>query len=101
MTRFADTELVAMVVAVLVLLVGASIAAWIFRRRATTVSGRATADEVTARVRAWWVMALIFILAVTTGTVVSIVLFSVISFLALREFVTLAPTRPADHRVLF
>ncbi len=101
MTRFGDTALVAMVAAVLVLLVGASIAAWIFRRRATTVSGRATADEVSARVRAWWVMALVFILAVTTGTVVSIVLFTLISFLALREFVTLAPTRPADHRVLF
>ena len=101
MTPFADPALVAMVAAVLVLLVVASIAAWILRRRVTTVSGRATSDEVTARIRAWWVMALVFILAVTTGTVVSIVLFTVISFLALREFVTLAPTRPADHRVLF
>jgi phosphatidate cytidylyltransferase len=31
----------------------------------------------------------------------SIVLFTIISFLALREFVTIAPTRPADHRALF
>ena len=31
----------------------------------------------------------------------SILLFSLISFLALREFVTLAPTRPGDHRALF
>jgi phosphatidate cytidylyltransferase len=32
---------------------------------------------------------------------VSLTLFCVTSFLALREFVTLAPTRPGDHRALF
>jgi phosphatidate cytidylyltransferase len=32
---------------------------------------------------------------------VSILLFALTSFLALREFVTLSPTRPADHRALF
>ena len=42
-----------------------------------------------------------FVVAVATGRVVSILLFSLISFLALREFVTLAPTRPGDHRALF
>jgi len=46
-------------------------------------------------------MALIFIVAVVTGRVVSILLFTLISFLALREFVTLAPTRQGDHRALF
>jgi phosphatidate cytidylyltransferase len=46
-------------------------------------------------------MATLFVIAVTAGTAVSIVLFSLISFLALREFVTLAPTAPADHRALF
>src|SRR5688572_31745047 len=51
--------------------------------------------------RACCMMALLFVVAVATGTVVSILLFSLISFLALREFVTLAPTRPGDHRALF
>jgi phosphatidate cytidylyltransferase len=46
-------------------------------------------------------MAVIFLGAVATGTVASIVLFSLISFLALREFVTLVPTTPSDHRALF
>jgi phosphatidate cytidylyltransferase len=45
-------------------------------------------------------MAFLFVVAVTTGPLVSILLFAVTSFLALREFVTLAPTRPADHRAL-
>jgi phosphatidate cytidylyltransferase len=52
-------------------------------------------------IHAWWVMALLFVLSVASGTVGSLLLFSLISFLALREFVTLAPTRPGDHRTLF
>src|SRR4051812_21778982 len=97
----ADTALVALIAGVLALLAISSVAAWILRRRVTTVAGRTTSREVNARIRAWWVMALLFVLAITSGTVVSILLFSLISFLALREFVTLMPTRLADHRVLF
>jgi phosphatidate cytidylyltransferase len=46
-------------------------------------------------------MAGLFMIALTAGTVVSILLFALTSFLALREFVTLAPTKPGDHRTLF
>jgi phosphatidate cytidylyltransferase len=101
MTLFKDTALMALVGGVLAVLVCASVAGWILGRRVTSASGRATVDNINARVRAWWVMAGLFVLAVTTGTVVSIVLFSLISLLALREFVTLVPTKPADHRALF
>ena len=98
---FQDRALVALVGGVLALLVVASIAGWILSRRVTSDHGRATVDNINARIRAWWMMALIFVVAVAAGRVVSILLFSVISFLALREFVTLAPTRPGDHRALF
>ena len=101
MTFLKDTALVALVAGVLALLVCASVAGWILGRRVTSASGRATVDNINARIRAWWVMALLFLIAVTAGTVVSIVLFSLISFLALREFVTLVPTKPGDHRALF
>jgi phosphatidate cytidylyltransferase len=101
MTLLSDTSFVALVAGVLTLLACASIAGWILGRRATTASGRATVDNINARIRAWWVMAAIFLVAVTTGTVASIVLFSLIAFLALREFVTLVPTKPGDHRALF
>ena len=57
-----------------------------------TAAGRATVENINARIRAWWVMAVLFVIAVPTGAVGSILLFSLISFLALREFVTLAPT---------
>jgi phosphatidate cytidylyltransferase len=101
MTVFQDRALIALVGGVLALLVVASIAGWILSRRITSGPGRATVDNINARIRAWWMMALIFVVAVATGRVVSILLFSFISFLALREFVTLAPTRPGDHRALF
>ena len=101
MTFLKDTALVALVAGVLALLVCASVAGSILGRRVTSASGRATVDNINARIRAWWVMALLFLIAATAGTVVSIVLFSLISFLALREFVTLVPTKPGDHRGLF
>jgi phosphatidate cytidylyltransferase len=101
MTLLKDGDLVALVGGVLALLVIASIAGWILARRVTSASGRATVDNINARIRAWWVMAAIFLIAVTTGAVASIVLFSLMSILALREFVTLVPTKPADHRALF
>ena len=101
MSVFDDRALVALVGGVLALLVIASIAGWMLSRRITSGPGRATVDNINARIRAWWMMALIFVVAVATGRVVSILLFSLISFLALREFVTLAPTRPGDHRALF
>lgn len=54
-----------------------------------------------ARVRAWWVMVAIFSAALFTGGLGSVILFALTSFFALREFLTLTPTRPADHRALF
>ena len=101
MTLFHDTALAALVGGVLGLLVCASLIGWFLHRHVTGVSARATVDNINARIRAWWVMALIFVVAVTTGPAVSILLFTLISFLALREFVTLVPTKPADHRALF
>ena len=101
MTMFEDRAFVALVGGVFALLVIASIAGWILSRRMTSERGRATVDNINARIRAWWMMVLIFVVAVVTGRAVSIGLFTLISFLALREFVTLAPTRQGDHRALF
>jgi phosphatidate cytidylyltransferase len=46
-------------------------------------------------------MSAIFALTLLLGGVGSLVLFGLLSFLALREFITLAPTRRGDHRTLF
>ncbi|MBH1964964.1 MAG: phosphatidate cytidylyltransferase [Comamonadaceae bacterium] len=47
-----------------------------------------------------WFMALIFWCAWATGNTAATVLFALVSFLALREFITLSPTRRGDHRSL-
>lgn len=50
--------------------------------------------------RALWIGAIVFWLAWVSGPVGSTLGFAVFSFLALREFITLAPTRRGDHRSL-
>jgi phosphatidate cytidylyltransferase len=61
---------------------------------------RQTIQNLNARINAWWVMCGIFAISVLVGQIGSVILFALISFLALREFITLVPTRPADHRAL-
>ena len=100
MTIVQDRGLLTLTIGVLALLIVASIAGWGLSRRGMSPAARATVDNINARVRAWWVMAGLFIVSVSSGAAVSLVLFSLVSFLALREFVTLAPTRPGDHRAL-
>ena len=50
--------------------------------------------------RALWVGALVFWLAWVSGPVGATLAFGILSFLALREFITLAHTRRSDHRSL-
>jgi phosphatidate cytidylyltransferase len=63
--------------------------------------GRATVANLNARIRAWWIMVAVFGVAMATGGIGSIVLFFLMSFLAMREFMTLVPTGRADHAPLF
>jgi len=101
MSTMADTALLHLVGGVLALLVVASALGWLLRRRIGDGPNRAMVENINARIRAWWVMASVFAVSVMTGAIGSIVLFALISFLAMREFVTLAPTRRSDHRALF
>jgi phosphatidate cytidylyltransferase len=57
-------------------------------------------DNLNARIDAWWVMVAAIALAFVFGTVGVLVLFFFISFYALREFVSLLPTRAADHAAI-
>ena len=56
--------------------------------------------RVLGHLRAVWVGALVFWLAWISAPVGAITLFALISFFALREFITLMHTRRADHRSL-
>jgi len=57
--------------------------------------------ELTQRIHAWWVMVGIFAVALGLGPRWSIAFFAFVSFLALKEYLSLIPTRRADRRVLF
>ena len=60
-----------------------------------------TVQNLNSRIKAWWFMVILFTVAIGTGGIGSLVLFGLTSFLAFREYVTLTPTRPGDHRALF
>ena len=57
--------------------------------------------NLNARIRSWWGIVAVFGAALVFGRIVTLVLFAILSFLALREFVSLTPTRRGDHRSLF
>jgi phosphatidate cytidylyltransferase len=57
-------------------------------------------DQFSRDLRAVWLGAVLFWVAWVAGALVSTLLFGVLSFLALREFVTLTHTRRGDHRSL-
>ena len=101
MTAITSTPLGWLIGGIVALLIAASAVGWVLHRRTRTAGGRATVANINARVRAWWVMAALFTLSLVTGPAGSVLLFSLVSLLALREFVTLAPTRLGDHRTLF
>jgi phosphatidate cytidylyltransferase len=57
-------------------------------------------ENLTERVNAWWVMVVVLGIAMLIGKAALIPLFALISFQALREFITLTHTRRADHWAL-
>lgn len=94
-------EFIYLMAGVLAMLVLASITGNILSRTAKTDKARATVANMNARTKSWWVMVVIFAGTIYLGHWTTVVLFFMLSFFALREFITLNPTRKSDHRVLF
>lgn len=88
-------------IGVLILLLVASVTGFILTKTVTGETSREVVRNLISRINAWWVMVIIFFLAIATGGVGSVILFGLTSFLALREYITLTPTHRADHRALF
>jgi phosphatidate cytidylyltransferase len=57
--------------------------------------------ELFQRTKSWWLMAAIFTAAVLVNRVAGLAFLGVVSFLALKEYLSIIPTRRADRRVLF
>lgn len=57
--------------------------------------------ELRQRIRTWWLIVAVFAAAVLFNRTVSVTILGFVSFLAFKEYLSLIPTRRADHRVLF
>jgi len=95
-----DREFIWLIAGLLVSLGVASLIGFLLARRTKTDKQREVVGNLNDRIRAWWVMIAVFLLAVIAGPLGSVFLFALISFLALREYMALAPTAKADHGVL-
>lgn len=96
-----DRELALLFGGLLGVLLISSLIGWILRFRVKSEPGRATIANLNARIRAWWVMSAVFGGTLLVGPTGSVVLFALMSFMALREYITLTATRRGDHRTLF
>lgn len=88
---------VAAMVAVLVLLVMATA---IYFRLKFKHSDR-DYSELWLRTRSWWIMVAVLFGAFALGTIGTIVLAALLSYLALKEFFSIVPTRQVDRRAVF
>ena len=57
--------------------------------------------ELRQRIKTWWIMVTIFAMAMFVSRNVSLIFFAFVSFLALKEYLSLIPGRRADRRPLF
>ena len=86
---------------VLVILGIAFLAGQLLKRQPDTLIHPAVVRTFNSRVRAWWILCTIVAVAFVFGREATVAIFFLISFWALREFITLTPTRLGDHRALF
>ncbi|MCP3020869.1 MULTISPECIES: phosphatidate cytidylyltransferase [Cupriavidus] len=85
---------------VLGVLVLASTVTALLRWRVARGGPHAVIDNLAARVSAWWWMIGVLGVAFVMGRTAIIVLFYLLSFFALREFITITTTRRGDHRAI-
>ncbi|MCG8449881.1 MAG: phosphatidate cytidylyltransferase [Pirellulales bacterium] len=90
----------ALLATVLALLTAATFAGQWLRRQDSLELDLSTVKAFNNRVQAWWFFSIVLGLAFFLPTL-TVVLFALLSASALREFITLTPTRAGDHRALF
>src|SRR4051812_5884564 len=97
-------QVAALFIVVFGLLVIASVTAFLFSFRRSNDSHdaawHAELRDFRALLATSWFMVVVFWLAWATGETMATILFALIAFFALREFITLSPTRRGDHRSL-
>jgi len=57
--------------------------------------------ELRQRIQSWWVIVLLLFVVLILSNNAAITFFGLVSFLALKEFLSIVPTRQTDRRILF
>lgn len=78
------------------ILIFASTVGFILKQR-TALKDSPVIDNLNARINAWWIMLIVIGCAILLGKIAFILLFAAISLFALREFISLLPTRRGDY----
>jgi phosphatidate cytidylyltransferase len=94
------TDTLLLATGVLGVLVLASAVGAVLKRAVAGGAPHPVIDNLNARVKAWWLMVVLIGLALLAGKTGVTALFAFVSFAALREFVSVTPTRRGDHWVL-
>ncbi len=96
----ASSDLWTLVLGILAILVVSSVIGYVLQQRLSPDGSNASIENLNARIKAWWVMAILIGIAFLAGRIGVLVLFGFCSFAALREFITLTHTKRADHWAL-
>ena len=86
---------------VIALLCAATVVVRLLQRRTDGSIDPAILDKFRRRVHAWWIFCTVVAVSLLFQSAVTVFVFGMMAFWALREFITLTPTRPGDHRTLF
>lgn len=78
-----------------------SVVGVILKRRERVGIESALINRFNHKLRVWWLMVAIFAFGFLFHRIGVVILFGLVSFWALREFITMTPTRRGDHRTLF
>jgi phosphatidate cytidylyltransferase len=81
-------------------IIGALLKSQLSQQQNPSEKSQKLVNNLVSRVNAWWVMVAVLAVAFLAGKLGTIILFAAISYFALREFMTLTPTRKGDHRTL-
>ena len=94
-----QTFLLVLASLVLLFATASGLVAWLTLRTAEAVK-LTWISQLKSRIHASWLIVLLFAIGFALGETALSVIFALASFFALREFIALTPTKPADHVAL-
>lgn len=99
--KLLDKWTIVLVLIVLVSLTALLLVGQVLKRQPESNVDPAIIRNFNKRVTSWLTICALLVVALLLHKTVTVVLFGFVSFWALREFITMTPTRRGDHRTLF